>query len=62
MKFKIDKVTISFNTMIVRGIELECEGKGIKEDPIIIDSTHTLPDLFRIQYSYLYINMIDCKA
>lgn len=62
MKFLIDKINISFNTIIASEIEVECKGNGSKEDPLIIDSVHSLPEVFRIRDSHLYVNFIGCIA
>ena len=61
MKFLVHYHHISFNAVQQRTIELDCEGDGTKDNPIIIEPSEQLPNLFMIHRSNLYVKIRNCE-
>jgi hypothetical protein len=61
MKFLIHYDHASFNTISQRSLEIECEGDGTKDNPIIIEPSELLPRAFKIVRSNLYVIIRNCE-
>lgn len=61
MKFLVHYDHVSFNAVQRRTIELDCEGDGTKDNPIIIEPSGQLPNIFIIHRSNLYVKIRNCE-
>ena len=61
MKFLVHYDHVSFNAVQRRTIELDCEGDGTKDNPIIIEPSEQLPNIFIIHRSNLYVKIRNCE-
>ena len=55
MEYTISETHIMLRGAISTKLVLECKGDGTVENPVIIDSSHKLPEIFSIQYSKLHV-------
>lgn len=57
MKITIYRKRVFPNALFWSGIEIECEGSGTKEDPLIIESSEVLPKVIYLRHNNYFIHI-----